>query len=498
MLIETKDLIVLIDDNNFIGAALKFEEHHTAIELGYVDDDGNTLIHMAVIALINFLRNTWLPYAERRSMDGNLNVRLQQKSENLALECCKFIKIMTKQNISLSTRNKNGQRAFDLFRGISFNLCNIGRIEKIFIRFYETEEKLLYTGRKYVGNMNLLWSSKTPHKQSEIPDDWIELRKLDHLKLTLHQRLYLYENYLSHELITIGASNVVIANIGFLVSSKPWKKNGNHTRRFITLPISDPDYIVFTEETVGCGVHSEYVLCQYLKRIDILKLISSQLKSLLIEPGYKIYAIILDIHSTREVCDGCESHIHALQTKYSKNGFLREIEAVLCENNYFVLPQKSAIRESRDLLSEHSPRLPLLVRLSGKDDASAYGNRDNSYPPAGIYRQYNLDAKSYYQGVRLHLSPKNNDYMHSFLFSSIQLDEEIGGLEELYDLRAHTLDMDVLENLKAENGFLIYNQTAFVNGSAKCIKRTSNFPNICRFVQYDDSLEDVLKVTYRL
>ena len=186
--------------------------------------------------------------------------------------------------------------------------------------------------------------SKKVEKICTIPDRWeedLECKPMweDKLNLSLHQRLGLFVNYLHRE--NSGPTNLVVANIGFVISSEKWKKNGSHTRRFVTIPLVDDKYEILGQ-SVGkktptySVTHSESGLISYLN--NNISLIVAKLK--LKYEGHKIYTAILDLHLTFVVCTGCTVDLMELQGDYKKGSFLYKLQFALNEAG-FVLPKKS-------------------------------------------------------------------------------------------------------------------------------------------------------------
>jgi hypothetical protein len=113
--------------------------------------------------------------------------------------------------------------------------------------------------------------------------------------------------------------NLVVASIGLVVTDKPhkpYKNGGNHKRRFVTLPIRVTDTngnafttfrgnTTFTTSPVN-RTHSENGLFAYLENQDHLnKIVDDFITKYHIAPGYKIYSVVLDLHSTLDMCTEC-------------------------------------------------------------------------------------------------------------------------------------------------------------------------------------------------
>lgn len=229
------------------------------------------------------------------------------------------------------------------------------------------------------------------YKNKKNKDGWSIPDREDGQDLSLHQRLAMNEALVFKKYKKITSSNnynsqtignnvdsigieegavprmglageyltLVTANIGFIISKN--KKDNNRT--FVTIPIDDPEFAIYyvkplrvlnqTAEEVFHNYHAEEVLYNYLvtpdpvTRDSRLKRIVTNLSKELgcdddppksndsMKP--KIHAVILDIHSSRELCNSlCEPRTYSLQQDRSADSFLAQLVTCLKDFGYRV------------------------------------------------------------------------------------------------------------------------------------------------------------------
>ncbi len=214
----------------------------------------------------------------------------------------------------------------------------------------------------WVKTLNVKYTNKHAKKSKTVEDTTQDQKDEDiHSKLNLTVRYALkthgqaagavgtirpfegnYEQYGEIDL----KYNVLVANIGFIISKTPINKDHLHGREFITFPITVPNCLIFNllklkdtgekfaddminrhvylhgkKQSIlanpGTYAHSEELLVSYLESEEFIRKIPELLKSQNKNPkeNYKIYAVILDIHSYRYPCFSCQG----LQCKNPQN-----------------------------------------------------------------------------------------------------------------------------------------------------------------------------------
>lgn len=214
------------------------------------------------------------------------------------------------------------------------------------------------SNRRYVAQLHAALTSKRSEKYCEIPDG--DLRWEYPLGLTLHQMMSFYEDAMWYDgaLVEVSrqANNLLLANLGFVVSE-------GESRRFVSIPICVEDYLVFTEADASAIVdpHSEDLLYCVLLNNKHLQHLVDELLALLTAANSKVYALVLDIHSTKEICQDCEKVLCSLQQDYQEGSFLYQIEAMLAQ---------AGLRLPKEKITEEvtvKPRLPLMIRASCRE-----------------------------------------------------------------------------------------------------------------------------------
>ncbi len=145
--------------------------------------------------------------------------------------------------------------------------------------------------------------------------------------------------------------NYLAANIGFIVSKEVWKTEHTHGRKFLTWPISPLQKGIYGFPKLSATklkkelerrhgalkkksttyFHSEEALVHCMESDDFINSLKVQLENSGIQKGYKIYAIILDIHSSQYPCNDCKEAMNYLLEKSAedKEGFLYKLKVTL-------------------------------------------------------------------------------------------------------------------------------------------------------------------------
>lgn len=397
------DFITLLQvtDHNPFPEAIAYFEDMDFCELAktYQDEAKNNLIHHTVQALVNKLIALYLPLESKKtySADERPDTAAQEYTDT----CLNLLRKMLDIGIS-PTPNLQKEKPLDLLLNAPIHVAfyKIPVLEK-YLPFFESKSRL-YDGRKYITHMNFLRSSKKEWKICNIPDAFQILDKMDGAQLTLHERLAINETRIRRH-NHCHAKNLVVANLGYLISDLP-KSDPNHKPVFVTVPIVAENYLVFAEKNLFEGTHSETALCYVLKKQDYLKSLLTDLKNLYPHgEGHKIYAIILDLHSTREVCNDCQKLLHGLQTDYTEDSFLKQFETLLLNKGY-LLPRKSYVDQQEN---STFPKLRLTLRASGILDPGVYEQNTNVMP-GRLLQDTPVDIKLHPQQILFHLPPDHN------------------------------------------------------------------------------------------
>lgn len=313
----------------------------------------------------------------------------------------------------------------------------------------DNEQSRVPAGTYFVYNLDLVYGSKKTAKQCTIPDKWDELDQQDKQKLTLHNRLAISEALISSntdKLIDINnddsSNNYVVANLGFIVSTKKHVKDGNHNRRFITVPVVDPGYLTIRSKPSSDSEapHSEKGLYEYLKNPKVIQDILSYLtKRYGIEPGFKIYGVVLDIHSSNAMCANCEDLTYKQSMREQKDTLVSALETEFIKQNY-ILPK---LKTSSDALTPKTQRLHFVARVSGSkrflELPRPKDTLGNQYPSITDKEEFDRDIRKF----------KNSVIVHTFT---------VKGEAEKYRKRKSYAEL-----LKS-NGYIAgYKHTAFVN-----------------------------------
>ncbi len=382
-------------------------------------------------------------------------------------EAEKILEFLIENDFSFNIANKKKQFPLDLFKEykdkcipsstttLAATLHRLNQIENQVISMLDEFSKSLVHGKKYIPNLLLKMSSKTPQKKCIIPDALDNSLFQDDLNLELHERLNLARVYLTtkaKEKIT----NLILANIGFVISSGDWSK-GTHTRKFITLPLNDLTRIILGDSQQAEGTHSEDELIRFLDA-NITNILTRLEQHIDKKYQTKIYVVILDINSTIEICEHCTIKIRNLQRNYEKNSFMHNLQNELMKKG-FVLPNRDLLDlEKWDLIRGYNrtpdtPLLRLIVRASGFSsfsDVKYLSSESAEYvPTSDLPDNYKKNVKKHSLGVLFHLFPKqhvNSEHL------------------EKYNEKTYKTTLDAV----VQKGFFrLYLQTGFANSQGK-------------------------------
>lgn len=408
------ELIIHLREDSALSfeVALSFFDDAELCILGkeYKDEEGSHLIHYAIQALGRKLAILYQPFEHKKSVYCHL---LPYDNAKICTDSCLLlVKKMLEIDISPEP-NFNGVKPLDLLRAASVSVYfNMKEVFQEYLPLFE-KRGALYAGRKYISDFNFFRSSKKEWKVCAIPDAFPMLDRHDSAKLTLHERLALSERNIRRG-YTGGAINLVVANLGFIISDLP-KAAPEHKPVFITIPICIDNYQCFAEGQLFKGTHSEAALCYVLKAGPHLRNLLRDLKAL--HPyvlGQKVYSIVLDIHSTAEVCKDCQGRLHGLQTDYDENSFLKQLEILFSAEGY-ILPRKSYVDKQEN---SSYPKLRLTLRASGIDNPGYHGDDSSDIMPAVFNEEPPSDIKYHPQKVFFHLPPTWNKYSVTSDFAS--------------------------------------------------------------------------------
>jgi hypothetical protein len=449
----------------------------------FQDGDGNGLMHLVIKALVEKLAVLYQPFQGRR------NVYVSDLPHDSAKGCVKSAILLINKLLELGAPcdsvNFQGARPLDILINAEISFCDIKEFAQQLLPLFESKGKL-YPGRKYVTSLNFFRGSKQPSKICPIPDAFPLLDSQDGAKVTLHERQAFYENYLRFQGKTGGAINLVVANLGFVISNLA-KAAPGHKPVFLTIPICVDNYLTFAEKH-NKGTHSEGALCTALSDPNYLALLLRQLASMHgFVSGQKIYSIVLDLHSTAEVCKDCQRLLHDLQTNYAQGSFLKELENLAVKFGY-LLPQRSYVDGSAN---GSQPRLRVTVRASGVRHPGWRGNDISGIPLPVASVNPQQDIKLHPQVVMFHLppswtfnectnfangnderilqtyKPKERDHYHKAFDGLVRAKQETD--EESERQKYKELIEMLAESQYPQQRICFFNQTAFANTGGKTI-----------------------------
>lgn len=436
----TDEILVLLAAARFLDVG-KLLAENTNFVRNFRDSNGNTIMHIAIFALEKKLVEIWRNYTRDCYSITEL---ISPREETLS--CVNFFHQFIDRLIELECpyheMNSNGMTSIHLFNNIRINVRYGPSILEVQKRLIYNLERLgirLYPGRKYVSHFDLLYRNSTKHKAEEvqISDNWEWFNTQDKLNLSLHQRFEILEQYFQRNILS--ALNLVFVNIGFVIVQR---FQGQENKVFITIPIVDALRLVIRNE--GRFIHSEKSFYDYLCNEKLLSEIVNTLDGSNLESPKEIYAVVMDVHSTREICHNCESIFHKIQFDYSENSFLRLLEGILMQKGY-----RMPLGES------NNPKLPVTIRITGFEDAKSYGDHNHAYPLPVPCPTYNRNISTHERGAILHIAPKNNEHIYSRLS-----EDDNEQLRDIYSCRP-------IYFLKEDSNVLLYLQTAFSASSGQ-------------------------------
>lgn len=431
----------------------------------------DSLIHIAVRGYIEKIRKIYEPIVRLRSITGGVPGRAEE--EKIALEFLELIKKMIKLGFPYHTLNKDRILPAEILTNTYISWSCLGDLTINLIKLFENSGQNLYPGRKYISDLKFFRSSRKNFKICHIPDADSESDKLDAASLTLHQRQSIYEtmNFRSNR----EPQNLVVLNFGLLISDLP-KSDPTHRPIFVTVPMKIENFIISAtcNSNKMASSHSESLMCAHLYDEKNLKDIVANIRNKHpFKKGQKIYAVILDIHSTREICAGCEDELHELQMNYDDNSFLKKLERILNVDFGYILPSRPACDGVKGRL-DNCPKLKVIIRASGLDDRSFNRNPQNfTNIPDPVYSvNPPRDIKTHPILTLFHLPPNKSLQMSTCYINSD--DNEI-----MIEYRKNYRDKNYIPNIPMlfPKGFMrCQSYTAFSNtgGRAFDIRRSND------------------------
>ncbi|MDF1758482.1 MAG: hypothetical protein P1U74_09335 [Legionellaceae bacterium] len=142
----------------------------------------------------------------------------------------------------------------------------------------------------------------------------VNVSKEDEEGLSLHERQSLAERLIYSQTTNIHKidrswpkTTYIIANFGIVISDRPQIKGGEQKRVFISVPISI-DYLTITGRDSFEDGHAEEALYSFLLNFSNVTMLLEQIRLKLMLPTlaeHKVYAFILDLHGTYDMCQSC-------------------------------------------------------------------------------------------------------------------------------------------------------------------------------------------------
>lgn len=245
----------------------------------------------------------------------------------------------------------------------------------------------IFPGRRIDKDLSLYFESD--EGRCEIPDAWPALSNVDGRdELTLHQRLAISNQAATIDSITTNC--YITAALTFIISKNKYVP-GNVQMRALTIAIDDPNYAQYQREGEASYAHAEEVLFHYLKKTENLSRLISDLNSQYsLSTGHKVYGLVLEIHSTYSMCDGCESRTYTLQSDRSPESFLVKMEDCL-QAAGFVLPE---VKKTNDILTAKTICLNMTTRVSAREGEGFSGNNargHDGYAYGRFHNTYNAE-----------------------------------------------------------------------------------------------------------
>ena len=335
------------------------EKLHELLELSIDEPDIWGVQNIPFIILRGFLHHNreWnsSPIYILSKLEGTIE-RLKKEKEKTAddLEHIKNLELRLEQLISLI-----GQREFVV------------------------EQFILYLG------------ANKPHKLAEIGVDLDRNTGLDlHERQSLAERLIFARTTNMHD-IERGwpKTTYLIASFGLAISDRPHMTNGNHKRVFKTISIKVEDFVIAEQQGKTEG-HAEEALYAFLLREErVMSLLESFKQRYGIKAaGHKVYAVVLDLHGTYDMCLSCSEKGLDFQNKF-RELLLKCLPAQRLKGlTHYPEQLPVIIRYSSDFKYDY-PRETLDTKrgiltmyrqqtsrhLEVKPDSSNYRNRDVKY-----------------------------------------------------------------------------------------------------------------------
>lgn len=215
-------------------------------------------------------------------------------------------------------------------------------------------------------NFSLFYRAKPnkPHKQCVIPDSNSETG------LSVHDEQAITEAFVTQNTtqftattnkqligfpVALPSTNFLLANIGCVITTIAHQKNGAHERVFITVPIvwnkdlkhlfkqPKPHSEVFFVE---CILENQENFKQVIKELLIKHKVNFDTATKKFE-GRKIYSLVIDLHSSQDMCDSCANKIFDFQN----------------QNTHLV---KNTLQELGLHVPKNDGRFKLIFRVSSK------------------------------------------------------------------------------------------------------------------------------------
>jgi len=204
-------LLKKINDFKFKEAREYLEKRAHLIDPIEVDQGGNTLMHICMHAIVTYFSQLSKKYTIELSDEKGEEV------SRIAADFEELIDKMLKLNISFNTKNSDGKLPIEILFECDTRLDEKFYLAVTCLKKFDDKGIFLHSGRKYVPELTLFKGNK------KIPNKWKERNDKDKIKMTLHQRLALWRKYVEvkkSEHLPNGSFNLVIANIGFLLTDK--------------------------------------------------------------------------------------------------------------------------------------------------------------------------------------------------------------------------------------------------------------------------------------
>ncbi|MFN7096173.1 MAG: hypothetical protein ACK4PR_01230 [Gammaproteobacteria bacterium] len=190
----------------------------------------------------------------------------------------------------------------------------------------------------------------------------------------------------------LASQNFLLANIGFVIGEEWYTKTKLIERKFHSIPIIFPLELyspenknkneldeLFILQNARTSSHSESNLYGLLLTPFFLKAILDQFREsygLLDGEQRKIYACIIDTHSSQDMCDECELETYSFQEK------LVTLINILAKDNCFLVSKscRTVVRASSSRASSHSDyRIPFHKREIEPEKYKDFFARDISH-----------------------------------------------------------------------------------------------------------------------